>query len=50
MLLEVELSHRESGIRGTPKRELQDAVLRILTDYSEEIMDAVVAARQESYR
>ena len=45
-LLEVELALRNYGIRDVPKRELHDAALQVLTNHSDELMEAVVAARR----
>lgn len=45
-LLEVELALRDYNIRDVPKRELHDAALQVLTNHSDELVEAVVAARR----
>lgn len=46
-LLEIELALRDYEIRDVPKRELHDAALRVLADHTDELVEAIVAARQE---
>lgn len=46
-LLEVELALRDNEVRDVPKRELHDAALRVLANHRDELVEAVVAARQE---
>ena len=45
-LLDAEIRLRDLGIRDTPKRELHDAALKVLSRHSEEIAEAVAAARR----
>lgn len=47
-LLEVELALRDYKIRDVPKRELHDAALRVLTDHTDEFVEAVVAERRDN--
>lgn len=47
-LLEVELALRDYDIRDVPKRELHDAALRVLTDHTDEFVEAVVAGRRDN--
>ena len=47
-LLEVELVLRDYKIRDVPKRELHDAALRVLTDHTDEFVEAVVAERRNN--
>jgi hypothetical protein len=47
-LLEVELALRDYEIRDVPKRELHDAALRVLSNHTDEFVEAVVAERRDT--
>ncbi|KAB1193218.1 hypothetical protein GJR96_07070 [Haloferax sp. MBLA0076] len=47
-LLEVELALRDCEIRDVPKRELHDAALRVLTNHTDEFVEAVVDERRDN--